>query len=381
MRTVLPYGVPTPRRVIVVPRVHPAFLAIAVGGFLLWWLSDVVTPIFLAYLIAYVFDPVIDQLEAWKIRRPLGILIVLIVSTGATALFLALVLPTIAADVASVVRELPNKVSELWGSVAPWLEERGVEMPHSTTEWVARLGANADSFANTVLSPEGGLLSGVIGWVLSLIGSALAALIMPVLAIYFLNDFDRISAGALQLVPPRHRTTVTSYAVEIHNMLRQFLRGQVTVMVILGMLYGGAYTLLGIRLAVPIGIAAGLLHFIPYLGSAFALAAGLLMSLLEGWHPSQLLGVVIAYASVQTLEGFVLTPRIVGRNVHISGTWVLVALFVGGEIFGFLGVLLALPVVAVSKIFVSRLLARYQESDLFLAPATAVTANDEQPPP
>jgi predicted PurR-regulated permease PerM len=90
------------------------------------------------------------------------------------------------------------------------------------------------------------------------------------------------------------------------------------------------------------------------------------------------LGVVIAYAAVQTLEGFVITPRIVGRNVHISGTWVLVALFVGGEIFGFLGVLLALPVVAVAKIFVSRLLARYQESDLFLAPAD--TATDEQPP-
>ncbi|HTM45258.1 MAG TPA: AI-2E family transporter [Polyangiaceae bacterium] len=362
---------------IVVPRVHPALLAIAIGGFFLWWLSDVVTPIFLAYLIAYVFDPVIDKLEAWKIRRPLGILIVLIVSIGGTALFLALVLPTIAADVASAVRELPGKVSELWGSFVPWLEERGVEVPHSTTEWVARLSTNADSVANAV-SPEGGLLTLIIGWIFSLIGSALAALILPVLAVYFLNDFDRISAGVLQLVPPRHRAAVTSYAVEIHNMLRQFLRGQVTVMAILGMLYGGAYTLLGIRLAAPIGIAAGVLHFIPYLGSAFALVAGLMMSLLEGWHPSQLLGVVIAYAAVQTLEGFVITPRIVGRNVHISGTWVLVALFVGGEIFGFLGVLLALPVVAVAKIFVSRLLARYQESDLFLAPAD--TATDEQPP-
>ena len=127
------------------------------------------------------------------------------------------------------------------------------------------------------------------------------------------------------------------------------------------------------RLAVPIGIAAGILNFIPYLGSAFALTAGILMSLLGGWHTWQLVGVVVAYTVVQTLEGFVITPRIVGKTVGLSEIWVLVALFVGGQLFGFLGILLAVPEAAVAKIFVTRAVQHYRTTELFLqAPSESV---------
>jgi predicted PurR-regulated permease PerM len=205
-----------------------------------------------------------------------------------------------------------------------------------------------------------------MGGTLSAIGSLAAALIVLVLAVYLLNDFDRITAGAAALIPLRWRATVTGYACEIDQMLSHFVRGQLTVMAILAVLYGGAYALLGVRLAAPIGIAAGILNFIPYLGSAFALAAGLLMSLLGGWHVWQLIGVVIAYAVIQTLEGFVITPRVVGKTVGLSEIWVLLALFVGGEIFGFLGVLLALPAAAVAKIFVLHGVRYYRTTELFL---------------
>ena len=147
-------------------------------------------------------------------------------------------------------------------------------------------------------------------------------------------------------------------------MLSQFLRGQLTVMAILAVLYSVAYALLGVQLAVPIGIVAGMLNFIPYLGSGFALVAGLLMSLLDGWHFWQLVGVVLAYAAVQTLEGFVITPRVVGHTVGLSEIWVLV-LFVGGELFGFLGVLLAVPAAAVAKIFVAPAVRYYRRTALF----------------
>jgi predicted PurR-regulated permease PerM len=121
-------------------------------------------------------------------------------------------------------------------------------------------------------------------------------------------------------------------------------------------------------LAIVIGMAAGLLNFIPYLGSAFALVAGLCMSLLGGWNPSQLIGVVVAYAAVQSFESFVITPRIVGKTVGLNEVWVLLALFVGGELFGFMGILLALPSAAVAKIFVTRAVRRYRESELYLRP-------------
>jgi hypothetical protein len=136
-------------------------------------------------------------------------------------------------------------------------------------------------------------------------------------------------------------------------------------MAILAVLYSGAYAVLGVRLAVPIGITAGMLNFIPYVGGAFALVAGVLMSLLSGWHPWQLAGVVLAYTVVQTLEGFVITPRIVGKTVGLSEIWVLVALFVGGQIFGFLGILLAVPAAVVAKIFVIRGVQYYRTTALF----------------
>jgi predicted PurR-regulated permease PerM len=357
--------VAAPRREIVLPRAAYSVGAILLGGYVVYWLRDVLTPIFLAFSLAYLLDPLVDRLEAWKVPRPAGIAIVLIGVLGAVALFLGLVVPGIAADVAGVIRELPTQLAALWARLMPWLEQRGIEVPHSTTEWVERLNALASQAASTILAPAGNALGSLLGGTLSVLGSVAAALVVLVLGIYLLNDFDRITAGLKELIPLRWRGTVTHYARDIDQMLSHFLRGQLTVMAILAVLYSGAYALLGVRLAVPIGIIAGILNFIPYLGSGFALVAGLLMSLLDGWHFWQLIGVVLAYTAVQTLEGFVITPRIVGHTVGLSEIWVLVALFVGAELFGFLGVLLAVPAAAVAKIFVAPALRYYRRTALF----------------
>jgi predicted PurR-regulated permease PerM len=276
-----------------------------------------------------------------------------------------------------VIQELPTQLLALWATMAPWLEQRGIAVPHTTTEWVARLNALASEVASAMLAPAGSVVSAVIGGTFSMLGSMAAALVVVVLAVYLLNDFDRITAGVHELLPQRWQAIVTSYAQDIDGMLSHFMRGQLMVMVILAVLYSSAYALLGVRLAVPIGMAAGVLNFIPYLGSAFALVAGVLMSLLEGWHGGQLVGVVLAYTAIQTLEGFVITPRIVGQTVGLSEIWVLVALFVGGELFGFLGVLLAVPAAAIAKIFVTRAVQYYRTTELFLqAPPDAVAARN-----
>ena len=354
-----------PRREIVLPRAMYIVGAILLGGYVVYWLRDVLTPIFLAFSLAYLLDPLVDQLEAWHVPRPAGIALVLGGGLGAVALFLGLVVPGIAADVAGVIRELPTQLAALWARLMPWLEQRGIEVPHSTTEWAERLSTYASDVASSILAPAGNALGSLLGGTLSVLGSVAAALVVLVLAVYLLNDFDRITAGLKELIPLRWRGTVTHYARDIDQMLSHFLRGQLTVMAILAVLYGGAYALLGVRLAVPIGIIAGILNFIPYLGSGFALVAGLLMSLLDGWHFWQLIGVVLAYTAVQTLEGFVITPRIVGHTVGLSEIWVLVALFVGAELFGFLGVLLAVPAAAVAKIFVAPALQYYRRTALF----------------
>jgi predicted PurR-regulated permease PerM len=358
--------VDTPRRQIVLPRGVYIVGAILITGYVMYWLRGILTPILLAFIIAYVLDPIVDQLETWRVPRPAGIAIVLAMVLGVLALFLALVLPSIAAEVAGVIQELPRQLANLWARIGPWLEQRGVAIPHTTTELIARLGEYASTLASSILAPASNVLTTLMGGTLSVIGSVFAAVVVLVLAVYLLNDFDRMTAGIRELIPLRWRATVTSYAEEIDQILSHFLRGQLTVMAVLAVLYGGAYALLGVRLAVPIGIAAGILNFIPYLGGAFALAAGVLMSLLDGWHTGQLVGVVLAYTVVQALEGFVITPRIVGQTVGLPEIWVLVALFVGGEIFGFLGVLLALPAAAVAKIFVAHAVQYYRTTELYL---------------
>jgi predicted PurR-regulated permease PerM len=358
--------VETPRREIVLPRALYIAGALLITGFVVYWLRDVLTPIFLAFIIAYILDPVVDRLEAWKVPRPVGIALVVGGTLGAIVVFLALVLPGIVLEVAGVIQELPGQLAALWARIEPWLEQQGIPIPHSTQEWVERLGAYASEVASSVLAPAGNILSSLMGGTLSVIGSVVAALVVVVFGVYLLSAFDRITAEVRELIPKRWRATVTSYAEEIDQILSQFVRGQLTVMAILAVLYSGAYALLGVRLAVPIGIVAGMLNFIPYVGGAFALVAGVLMSLLGGWHPWQLVGIGLAYTVVQTFEGFVITPRIVGKTVGLSEIWVLVALFVGGEIFGFLGILLALPTAAVAKIFVSRGVQFYRTTELFL---------------
>ena len=373
-------AVEEPRTVIVLPRVVYVVAGVLAGAWLLYWMRGVLTPIFLAFAIAYVLDPVVDRFEALRVPRGVGIAIVMLSVLTLLTLVVVLVVPRLVADVVGVLRDLPAHAQTLLERAQAWLGRMGIQTPATSGEWVQRFREHADKIAGTVAAPVGTALKWVVGGTATAIGAAVGALIVPVLAIYLLYDFDRITAGIRDLIPLRYRESVTSYAREIDAVLGQFVRGQLVVMVILAVLYGGAYAALGIRLAVPIGIAAGILNFVPYLGSAFALASGIIMSLIGGGGWGQLIGVLIAYAVIQSLEGFVITPRVVGKTVGLRDVWVLLALFVGGELFGFLGVLLALPGAAVAKIFVMRAIKRYRGSELFLATSeTRIPSEPDKP--
>jgi predicted PurR-regulated permease PerM len=152
------------------------------------------------------------------VPRPAGIALVLGGTLGTLGLFLVLVLPGIATDVAGVIQELPTQLARLWATTAPWLAQRGIAVPQTTTEWVARLHALASEAASAMLAPAGSVVSAVIGGTLSVLGSVAAALVVVVLAVYLLNDFDRITTGVRELLPRRWRARVTSYAQDIDGM-------------------------------------------------------------------------------------------------------------------------------------------------------------------
>lgn len=369
------------RREIVLPRGLYRAAAVVAVACLLYLLRGVLTPILLAFAISYTLDPLVDRLERWGVPRALGVVIVMLAVLLAILLFVVLVVPSIVGDVAGVARELPDHATTWFGAAEQWLGRYGVRLPQSSTEWLEQLRVHADKITANVVTPVETVLRWVVGGTASAIGAVVGAMIVPVLAVYLLYDFDRIVVSIHDLIPHRFRDTVASYARDIDAVLSGFVRGQLVVMSIVGVLYAVAYTLLGVRLAVPIGLCAGALNFVPYLGSAFALLSGLLMSLVGGGGWPQLIGVVIAYSLIQAVEGFVITPRVIGTAVGLRDIWVLLALFVCGELFGFLGVLLALPLAAVAKIFVARAVEHYRTTDLFLAGDAEATPADPEPRP
>lgn len=350
-----------------VPRWAYVLVTLFCVGIVLYVLRGVLTPIFFAFLIAYMLDPVVDRFEAYKLPRALGIAVMLTLVLGALVLVALLAIPAIARDVATFMTDLPNAVHRVYLQVEGFLHAWGVDVPQSWSEAAQRFDIGAEMLAG-VTSPVAAIVGWLLGGTVSFVGALAVVVLIPVFAAYLLHDFDLITAGIRDLIPVYWRPHVVDVAHEIDVVLGEFIRGQVIVMAFLAVAYSSLYALLGVRLALLIGCVAGLVSFIPYVGGAVALGLAVLMCLFNwaGW--GQLLGVVLGYAAIQGLEGFVVTPRIVGEKVGLSAIWVLFALLVGGEIFGFMGVLLALPAAAVIKIFVLRALDWYRHSDFYRAP-------------
>lgn len=358
-----------------------ATAAIFAVGLLLYVLRGALTPVFFAFLIAYMLDPVVDRFEARGHSRAVGIAVMLTAVLGGFSLFLALTVPGAIRDLAAFFRDLPSKAEALLALVEPWLSQAGIPVPRSVDEALAQMHVDAGELAKQAAVPVGTVIKSLLGGTLSLLGALAGLVLVPVFAAYLLYDFDRIVTGARELVPPRYRTLVVELARDVDQILGEFIRGQLIVMLILAVLYSLAYTILGVRLGALIGITAGLLSFIPYVGGGVALVFGVIMSLVYWTGVGQLVGVLVAYGIIQALEGLVITPRVVGDKVGLSAVWVLFALLVGGELFGFMGVLLALPAAAVVKIFVVRGLSWYRASSLFLGHEGELTAAEVAPPP
>ena len=213
------------------------------------------------------------------------------------------------------------------------------------------------------------IASWIVRGVTGTVGALVSLLIIPVLAYYLLVEFDRIRLALLDLVPRAHQATVASGAARIDTLIAGFIRGQLTVCLVLGALYAIGFAAIGIDLAIAIGVASGLLAIIPYVGGAVALVSSAGMALLRFGVGSELALVIGWYLVVQALESFVLTPKIVGKSLGMHPVTVIVALMIGGDLLGFLGLLVAVPLAAVIQVFVQDLVALYRESSFYRTPS------------
>jgi predicted PurR-regulated permease PerM len=352
-------------------------------GWLFYALRGVLAPVFFAFLIAYMLDPLVDRIEASRLlrgrtfARAVGIAVLLVGVFAVAAFSILIILPMVYEEIASFVKRLPGLVARSRAEWEPLLAEYGMKVPKSVGEAFEELHLDVQSVVTKGYTPVTAVAKWLLGGTASAVAAIVASLIVPVFAFYLLYDFDALVARAAELIPPRHRPEAHGFFREVDAVLGQFFRGQFTVMAILATLYSLGYGSIGVPLALPIGIMAGVLSFIPYVGSTLALATALLMTALDwqGW--TQILWVLGVHALIQGLEGFVITPKIMGDTVGISAIAVLFALLIGAELLGFTGVLLAVPAAAVIKILLQRIDDRYRKSEFFVGGAASASSANE----
>ena len=338
---------------------------VAVAGLLLWVLSPVLMPFVVAAVLAYVLSPLVKGL----LRISSGALPVLLAVGVVELLFLVvalaillLVVPILAKELPLMREQLPGLLLKAQAVLAPWLKELGIEMALDP----ASLKAFIIKYFNTSVEDS------LDGWLTSLrIGGSVAlavvgnVVLIPVALFYLLADWDRFVAQVVGLVPQRMRPGFDGFVAEVDEVLGQYLRGQLTVMVILAVFYTAGLALFGLDLALPIGVFSGLAVVIPYLGFGVGLVLALLAGLLQfaAWKAALMVAVVFGLG--QVLEGFVLTPRLVGERIGLHPLAVIFALLAFGQVFGFVGVLVALPASAILLVCLRRARQRYLTSHLF----------------
>ncbi|MBI2770148.1 MAG: AI-2E family transporter [Burkholderiales bacterium] len=343
-----------------------AWILIAIVAVLaLWRLGPVLTPFVVAAVLAYALTPLVDRLDELgrgRLPRVVAVIIVELLFILALLCLFLLIVPIMAKELPLMREQLPVLFDKLDSTLAPWLAQYGIKVSLDVGSLKALalkyLNANYEEAFSSVLSSL--KLGGSVA--LTVIGNLV---LIPVALFYLLMDWDRFVAKALELVPPRARAGVDSFAAEADAVLGQYLRGQLLVMLTMAVFYSVGLALFGLDLALPIGFFTGLAMFVPYLGFGIGLILATLAGLLQFASAKALVMVAVVYGVGQMVEGFYFTPRFVGERIGLHPLAVIFALLAFGQLFGFVGVLVALPASAVLLVGIRRLRKSYMGSKLY----------------
>ncbi|WP_407520180.1 AI-2E family transporter [Methylobacterium oryzisoli] len=354
-------------------RAAVALAALAVVIFLLYLLRDVLLPFVAGAALAYMLDPVADRLERLGIGRLAATLIILAVFVLGLVLMLIIAVPLAARQIGALAASMPATVSRIQAIIADHAghlldQVGGTGTLQDLQSMVGRLVGAAGSWLVNVL---GSLWTGsqaIIG-ILSLL------VVTPVVAFYLLVDWDRMIAVVDGWVPPRHRDTVRPLAREIDQAITAFIRGQSLVCLILGTFYAVGLWLIGLNFGVLIGMIAGFLTFIPYVGSLTGFLLSIGVAIVQFWPDwTWILATLGVFLAGQFLEGNVIQPKLVGDAVRLHPVWLMFALLAFGSLFGFLGLLLAVPIAAALGVIARFAVRRYLDSALYRAEAPPLPA-------
>ena len=356
-------------------------LGTLVACLLVYLLRGVLLPFVAGMAVAYFLDPVVDRFETWRMSRTFATSLVTFLFFAILLVVILLVAPVIQEQVIRFAERLPGYIANVRELLLPLVDQglaglaldRGQSMPGA----VAGVALEAVDIVGALLSRlwSGGLA--VIN-LLSLI------FITPVVAFYLLRDWDRIVARVDSWLPHQYAPAIRELMAEIDQVLAGFVRGTGTVCLILGIFYAAALSLVGLDFGLIVGLGAGLISFVPFVGALVGLVVSGGLALIQFWPDYlHILLVVTIFAAGQIIEGNLLTPRLVGGRIGVHPVWVIFALLAGATLFGFVGVLIAVPAAAAVGVLARFGVGRYLKSQLYLGPGagTASAGENGEPPP
>lgn len=337
----------------------------AAMSIVLMGLGDALVPLLIAAFMAYLLFPLVSRLERKGIKKEVAVASALVIALLLGGVAVTLLVPILIEDLKELARDLP-RIAETAIHRAEGLAMRlGLDIPLSQEEWVAQAKSHLAEIPLGALKALGVFFGRTITGVVGLFLSVLHLVLIPIFFLHLIAGSDRIVNEVRSWVPPRNRGFFDLFVKSANEIVSAYFRGQVLVAVILGVLYGTGFWIAGLRFGFVIGLLTGLLNVIPYAGPLIGLSLATVVALANFEGIGSLLGVWGAFAIVQGLEGFVITPRIVGDRVGLNALETMIALIVGGNLGGFVGMLVAIPLAGVVKWIVLESKDRYLKSELY----------------
>ncbi len=338
-------------------------LVLAAFFLLVYLLQPILMPFLVGFIIAYLGDPLVDRLEDLGLGRTLGVSLVFALFLALLAGALLVLVPLLVGEVNSFIKQIPAMILWLQQRVSPLLVEYFNVDPFAFSieelrEQLAGSWQQAGGVVSRILSEVTRSGFALLAWTANLA-------LIPVVAFYLMRDWDLLMGRLRELVPRETEVTVVQLSTECDEVLSAFLRGQLLVMVLLGVIYAVGLYVTGLEMALLIGMLAGLASIVPYLGFVVGILAASLAAVFQFQDLIHLVLVWVVFGIGQMVESMVLTPLLVGDRIGLHPVAVIFAILAGGQLFGFVGILLALPVAAVIMVFLRHAHRRYIESEYY----------------
>lgn len=341
------------------------FGGLAAAVVLLVVFSDIFQPLLLGLGIAYLLDPAVSWLERRGLSRVLGTSLIAVLAILALAAIVLFLVPAIGDQLRTLLDRMPEYRERIREQVEPWLARLQARYPEEIAELQQKLAENLRENVPAVAAATWAWLGSFFGNVMDVVLFLLNLVFVPVFAFYLLVDWPRLKKGMSDLIPKPYRDLTHERLGEVDEAIASFLRGQLVIALILAAINATGLVLLDVPFGLALGIVAGLANMVPYMALVVGLAPALVLCWAEHQSWPLLLGVVAVFGGAQLLEGTVLSPRILSRSVNLHPVWVLLAVIAGGSLFGFVGMLIAVPAAAAIQVFVRHWVAMYKRSAIY----------------